>query len=685
MSDSTSQNPLFDLSLPFGMPAFDQIRNDDFGPAFESGMQSHRLEIDRIANAPAKPTFANTIEALERAGSSLDRVARIYFNLTSAHTNEQLEALQRVIAPKLAAHSDSIMLDHRLFKRISTLYDIRDSLELDHESERLLERYYLDFVRSGANLNETDKERLTAINAELASLSTQFSQNVLKATNDGALVLDHEEQLAGLSADEIKQAADAGAELGQPGKFVLALSNTTEQPLETVLAVRATRQKLRAASEARCLQGEFDNRPVVLKSVRLRAERARLLGYQSHAAYILEDETAKTTDAVNQLLASLAPRAAANAHREAAALQQRIAADGETFKLEASDWSFYSERVKRDKYAFDESEIRPYLELERVLKDGLFYAATRLYGITFKERFDLPLYHPDVRSFEVFNADGSTLALFLTDFFARPSKRGGAWMNEYVGRSRLVGSRPVVGNHLNVPKPAPGAPALLTLTELTTLFHEFGHALHGMFSDVQYPLFAGTHVPRDFVEFPSQVNEMWALWPEVFNNYAKHYQSGEPLPASLVDKVRASDTFNQGFATTEYLAAAILDQAWHQLTPEQIPADVEAFEHDALAKAGILVPQVSPRYRTCYFSHIFAGGYGAGYYAYIWSEILDADAGDWFREHAGLSRSNGDWFRDTLLSRGGSQDASTMYRTFRGRDAIPDALLKRRGLNATDS
>jgi peptidyl-dipeptidase Dcp len=618
---------------------------------------------------------------MERAGANLDRLARVFFNLTSAHTNDNLEALQRTVAPQLARHRDSIMLDRRLFKRISMLYETRDSLNLDSESERLLERYFLDFVRSGAKLGEQDQQRLRTINAELASLSTKFSQNVLKATNTGALVVDRPEQLAGLSAAEIEQAGEAATAMGHKGRYALALTNTTEHPLEAVLTDRATRRALREASEARCLSGEFDNRQVVLDTARLRAERARLLGYENHAAYVLEDETAQSTTAVNALLASLAPRAAGNAHREARALQQRINAEGGDFTLETFDWSLYAERVKREQYAFDESEIRPYLELESVLKDGLFFAATQLYGITFKERFDLPLYHPDVRSFEVFNADGSSLALFLTDFYARPSKRGGAWMNEYVGRSKLSGTRPVVGNHLNVPKPAAGSPTLLTLAELTTLFHEFGHGLHGMFSDVQYPRFAGTRVPRDFVEFPSQINEMWALWPEVFSNYAKHWQSGEPLPKALYQKILDSDKFNQGFATTEYLAAAILDQAWHQLSLENIPHDVVAFEDQALKQQGIYVAEVTPRYRTCYFSHIFAGGYGAGYYAYIWSEVLDADAGDWFREHAGLSRSNGDWFRKTLLSRGGSQDAGSLYRTFRGRDAAPDALLKRRGLD----
>ena len=677
-------NPLFDLSLPFGAPAFDRIGNHDFEPAFETAMQQHKLELAAISSQTAAPTFANTIEPLERSGSLLDRVVRIFFNLTSVHTNDHLEDLSRVIAPKLSAHRDSFMLDEQLFRRIATLKSIEDTLALDDESKRLLDRYFKDFTRSGVALDASGKQRLRAINAELASLSTSFSQNVLKGTNSSVLIVDDVEQLEGMSDAEIAQAKDCAAELGKPGAYALTITNTTEQPLEAVLARRETRQALRQASEQRCLAGEYDNRQIVLDTVRLRAERAALLGYPTHAAYVLEDETANTPEAVNALLNSLAPRAGTNARAEAKLLQQNIDAAGAGFKLRASDWSYFAERVKKEKFAFDESAIRPYLELERVLQDGLFYSATKLYGITFKERFDLPMYHADVRTFDVLNADGSSLALFITDFYARSSKRGGAWMNEYIGRSRMTGTRPVVGNHLNVVKPAEGQPTLLTITELTTLFHEFGHALHGMFSDVQYPRFAGTRVPRDFVEFPSQVNEMWALWPEVVDHYAKHWQTGAPLPKDLYEKVIASETFNQGFATTEYLAAALLDQAWHQLTTADIPTDVEAFEKAALMNAGVGLDEVAPRYRSCYFAHIFAGGYSAGYYAYIWSEVLDADAGDWFRDNAGLSRVNGERFRSMLLSQGGSQDAQSMYRAFRGRDALPDALLKRRGL-ASDS
>ena len=682
MSESELNNPLFDLSMPFGVPAFDRIGNHDFEPAFEFAIRQHKRELDLIMGQSAAPTFENTIEALERSGNLLDRVARIFFNLTSVHTNDSLEDLSRVIAPKLSAHRDSFMLDERLFRRIATLKATEDTLNLADEAKRLLDRYFKDFTRSGVALDLSGKQRLRAINAQLASLSTTISQNILKGTNGAVLMIEELEQLEGLGEAEIAQARAAAVALGKPAGYALTITNTTEQPLEAVLARRDTRQALRRASEQRCLSGEFDNRQLVLETVRLRAERANLLGYETHAAYVLEDETAATPEAVNALLGSLAPRAAANARAEAALLQQSIDASGADFKLHAADWSYYAERVKKEKFSFDESAIRPYMELERVMQDGLFYSATKLYGITFKERFDLPMYHADVRTFDVLNADGSTLALFITDFYARPSKRGGAWMNEYIGHSRLAGTRPVIGNHLNVVKPAEGQPTLLTISELTTLFHEFGHGLHGMFSDVQYPRFAGTRVPRDFVEFPSQVNEMWALWPEVVDHYAKHWKTGEPLPKELFQKVLASETFNQGFATTEYLAAALLDQAWHQLTVDQIPADVEAFEEAALFDAGIGLEEVAPRYRSCYFSHIFAGGYSAGYYAYIWSEVLDADAADWFRDNAGLSRINGDRFRSMLLSQGGSQDAQSMYRAFRGRDALPDALLKRRGLSA---
>ncbi|HCN91158.1 MAG TPA: dipeptidyl carboxypeptidase II, partial [Oxalobacteraceae bacterium] len=540
-----------------------------------------------------------------------------------------------------------------------------------------------DFMRDGGQLSDADKTKLKSMNAELATLATAFSQNVLKEINASAVIVDHRADLAGLSESAITAAAEAADAQGMNGKYLLALTNTTGQPPETDLANRALRERLQQASMARGSHGgDFDNQVVVLQIARLRAERARLLGYPNHAAYVLEDETARTPAAVNQLLAELTPPAVANAHREAAAMQAMIDADGGGFKLASYDWAYYAEKLRKQRYDFDEAQLRPYFELNSVLQNGVFYAANRLYGITFKERKDLPVYQSDVRVFEVSDADGKPLALFLADYYARSNKRGGAWMNSYVDQSGLFGTHAVVANHLNIPKPPPGEPTLLTYDEVTTMFHEFGHALHGMFSNVRYPRFSGTNVPRDFVEYPSQVNEMWADWPEVLKHYARHYKTGAAMPQALLDKVVASQKFNQGFATTEYLAAALLDQRWHQLTPEQVPVDALAFESDALKQAGVDFAPVPPRYRSTYFSHVFSGGYSAGYYAYIWSAVLDADSVEWFKENGGLSRKNGDWFRQKLLSRGGSADAMDLFRSFRGRDPKLEPLLERRGLTA---
>jgi peptidyl-dipeptidase Dcp len=680
-----SANPFFAPStLQYQMPHFDRIRDEHFAPALERGMAEQRAEIDAIAASEEPPTFENTIVAMERSGELLSRVAPVFSNLSGAHTNDTLNAVQREFAPKAAAHADATLLDDRLFARISALHEQRNELELDAESVRLIERYYIDFVRAGARLSAEDKEALKALNAELASLSSDFGQNVLKEVNASALVVDTREELAGLSEAAIKAAADAATEAGHEGKFLIALQNTSQQPPLTSLTHRPTRQRLLEASLARGSRGgEFDNRQIVIRAAQLRAERARLLGYPNHAAYGLEDQTAGTTDAVNKLLADLAPAAAANARREAADLQAMIESEGGDYKLAAWDWNFYAEKVRQARFEFDEDQLRPYLELDRVLVDGVFFAATKLYGLSFKERSDLPVYHPDARVWEVFDADGESLALFIGDFYARPSKRGGAWMNAYVSQNTLLGNRPVVGNHQNIPKPPAGEPTLMTMSEVNTMFHEFGHALHGMFSNVTYPRFSGTRVPRDFVEFPSQVNEMWATWPEVLANYAKHHETGEPIPQALVDRVMAAEQFNQGYASTEYLAAAILDQDWHQLTPEQIPSDALAFEAASLERSNMALPTVPPRYRSTYFSHIFAGGYSAGYYAYIWSEVLDADTVEWFKESGGLTRKNGDHFRRTLLSRGGADDAMNLFREFRGRDPELRPLLVRRGLVQT--
>jgi len=678
----TGDNPFFAVSpLPYQLPPFDRIKDGDYAPAFAAGMGEQLAEIAAIAANPDPATFDNTIVAMERSGQLLQRVSKVFFNLTGANTNDAMDAIERELAPRLAAHRDAIMLNTRLFERVDALYRKRQQLALDPESLYLLERYRTDFKRAGAQLSDSDKLKLKDFNAELARLKTRFNQNLLKETRAAALVVDSRDELAGLAESAIASAADAAQARGLPGKYVIELMNTSGQPSLTLLSNRKLRQRLHAASLGRGSHGgEFDNRETVLKLARLRAERARLLGYPNHAAYQLEDETAQTTTAVNRLLAQLAPPALANAHKEAAAMQEIIAADGDGFQLAAHDWDFYSEKVRKARYAMDETQLRPYLELDSVLQNGVFFAANRLYGISLQRRRDLPTYHPDVRVYEVFDADGKPLALFLTDLHARGNKRGGAWMSSYVDQSGLFGTLPVIGNHLNIPKPAAGEPTLLTFDEVTTLFHEFGHALHGMFSSVRYPRFSGTHVPRDFVELPSQINEMWAIWPEVLKNYARHHQTGETMPPALIDKVIATKKFNQGFHTSEYLAAALLDQHWHQLAPEQIPADVVSFEAEALRQAGIDYPPVPPRYRSGYFSHVFGGGYSAGYYAYIWSEVMVADGVEWFKENAGLSRQSGDWFRQQLLSRGGSADAMTLYRIFRGREPKIDALLESRGL-----
>jgi len=676
-------NPLLVKStLPFQYPVFDKIHNEDYAPAFAKAMHEEDAEIKAIANNPAKPSFENTIVALERAGQTLKRVSTIFTNQTETNTNPALEALSGDLAPKLSAHQDAIVLNAKLFHRIQTLIEQKSSLHLDAESERLLDRYYADFERSGAKLSKTDKEKLKSLNAQLATMENKFNQNVLKDMNASALVVDTKSELAGLSATEITTAAAAAKEKGFDGKYLIPLMNTTGQPLLATLENRSTRQRLYEASINRGSHGgDADNREVTLTLARLRAERAQLLGYQNFAAYSLQDETAKTPAAVNKMLSGLAPAAVANAKKEAAELQKMIDDERGGYQLAAWDWAFYSERLHQQKFTFDDSQLRPYFELNSVLQNGVFYAANQLYGITFKERKDLPVYQPTVRVFEVFDADGKSLAIFIFDMYARSNKRGGAWMNNYVDQSALFGSKPVIANHLNIPQPPAGEPTLLTPDEVKTAFHEFGHALHGIFSQVRYPRFSGTNVPRDFVEYPSQVNEMWAVWPEVLKNYAKHYQTGQAIPQDLVDKIIASGKFNQGFTTTEYIAASLLDQRWHQLSSKDIPTDTMAFEALALKEAGVDFAPVPPRYRTPYFSHSFGGGYSAGYYAYLWSEVLDADTVEWFKENGGLSRKNGDWFRQQLLSRGGSIDPMQSFRNFRGRDAKIEPLLIRRGLN----
>ncbi len=686
-------NPFFAESpLPLHYPQFDKIKDSDFAPAFDAGMAEQLKEVEAIANNAAAPTFDNTIIALEKSGQVLDRATTVFFNLVGTDTNDARNKLRADYSAKFAAHGDAISLNPKLFARIKTLFDKRTTLGLDAQGVRLIERYHTSFVRAGANLNDADKATLKTMNAELASLGTQFSDFVLKEVNASAVVVDDAKQLDGFAPGQIATAAEAAKKRGMDGKYVLTLLNTTGQPPESQLTDRALRQRLHQASVVRGSRGgEFDTTALVSRIMKLRADRAKLLGYPNHAAYGLEDQTAHTPEAVNAMLGKLAPAAVANAKREAADLQAMIDQEQKakaqpTFALEPWDWAFYTEKVRAAKYNFDESQLKPYFEMKNVLENGVFFAANQLYGLTFKERTDLPKYHADTWTYDVFNADGSQLAIFIFDPYARDSKRGGAWMNSYVSQSALTGDKPVVANHLNVPKPPAGEPTLMTWDEVTTAFHEFGHALHGMFSDVKYPYFSGTSVPRDFVEYPSQVNEMWADWPSILANYAKHYKTGEPLPQALLDKVIAASKFNEGFKTTEYLGAAMLDQRWHQITADQVPAadGVMKFEADALAAAGIAYKPVPPRYRTPYFSHIM-GGYSAGYYAYIWSEVLDANSVEWFKQHGGLKRENGDHFRRTLLSQGGSQDAMKLFRDFAGHDPKIEPLLEKRGLTAPET
>src|SRR5438067_2043947 len=678
-------NPLINESvLPYHYPDFDKLKDENFLPAIEAGMREQLNEIDPIANSSEKPTFENTIVAMERTGRLLDRVQRTFSNLNACDTNQTRQKIEKETAPKLSAHRDAIFLNPKLFARVQALYDKRDSLGLDPESAYLLERYYKDFVRAGAQLSDADKEKLKKINAERATLQTQFEQNVLKEKNASSIVVDRKEDLAGLSDNQMASLINAAKAEHKEGKFVIQLQNTTGQPLLGSLQNRQLRERIMQTSLARNSHGgEFDTRNIVLRTAQLRAEKAKLLGYANWAAYQLEDQTAHDVPTVNKLLGDLAPAAIANAKAEAAEQQKVVDQENGGFQIGAADWDFYSEKVRKAKYDFDESQLRPYYELNHVILDGVFYAANKEYGLTFKERHDLPVYQPDVRVFDVFDRDGKPLAIFIGDYYARASKRGGAWMNAYVQQSDLFGTRPVVANHLNIPKPPAGEPTLLTHDQVRTAFHEFGHALHGMFSAVKYPRFSGTSVPRDFVEYPSQVNEMWANWPEVLKNYAKHYKTGEPMPQALVQKIEASDKFNQGYKTTEYLAASLLDQAWHQLSPNEIPKNAVSFEAEALRKAHVDFAPVPPRYRSFYFSHAFAGGYSAGYYSYLWSEVLDADTVEWIKEHGGLKRENGDRFRAMLLSRGGSADALGLFKNFVGRDPYIEPLLTRRGLDHT--
>jgi len=683
-----ADNPFAHVSkLPFEMPPFDRIRDADYTPAFEEGMREQLKEVAAIAHDAKPATFENTIVALERSGRLLDRVATVFFNLNACNTDHEMQEIDTALAPKLAAHHDAIFLDAALWKRVDALYGRRESLGLDPESLQLLTRYHTQFVRAGAQLSGADQKRLRAINEETSTLTTRFRQNVLKATADGAVVVDKIADLDGLTPLQIGAAAQAAADRGLKDKWVIALQNTTNQPILASLINRGLRERIYRASVGRGLAGATDNREAIAQLVKLRAERARLLGYPDHAAYVLEDESAGNPAAVADMIRQVAPAALKRAREEAADIQKLIdrqaAARGvPSFTLQPWDWFFYSEQVRKAHYDFDQAQVAPYFELERVMRDGLFYAAHELYGLSFSERKDLPVYQPDVRVFEVSDADGKPLALFLADYFARDNKQGGAWMNSYVSQSKLLGQRPVVANHLNIPKPQPGQPVLLTFEEVTGMFHEFGHAIHGMLSNVRYPLLSGTAVPRDFVEYPSQYNEMWAREPKVVAHYANDYRSGAPMPPELLAKVLAAQKFNQGYATLEYIEAAQVDLAWHLIDSGQAPAasSVPGFEAAALRDAGLEYVPIQPRYHSGYFSHIFAGGYSAGYYAYLWSEVLARDTGQWFHTHGGLTRENGDTLRRMVLSRGRTDDPKVLFRNFYGRAPEIEPLLEYRGL-----
>ncbi|WP_420008561.1 peptidyl-dipeptidase Dcp [Xanthomonas sacchari] len=679
---AAAANPLLTPStLPFQAPPFDKIKDSDYLPAFEEGMKQHLAEIRKIADNPEPATFANTLEAMERSGETLTRVSRIFFGLVQADTNDARQKIQEEIAPKLAAHQDEISLDPKLFARIKSLYDQRDTLTLDPEQKRLVEYEYQEFVRAGAQLSDADKATLRKLNVEETTLATQFHTKLVAATAAGAVVVDDKAKLDGMSDGDIASAAQDATARKLDGKYLLALQNTTQQPVLASLKDRDLRQQVMAASQSRAEKGDAnDTRQTVQRLAQLRAQKAKLLGFDSYAAYSLSDQMAKTPDAALKLLTDTVPAATAKARSEAAEMQKVIDAQKGGFKLTAADWDFYAEQVRKAKYDLDEAQIKPYFELDNVLQNGVFYAANQLYGLTFKERTDIPTYHDGMKVYEVFDKDGKSLALFYTDYFKRDSKSGGAWMDEFVGQNGLTGTKPVVYNVCNFTKPAPGQPALLSFDDVTTMFHEFGHALHGMFSNVKYPTLAGTATSRDFVEFPSQFNEHWASDPKVFAHYAKHYQTGEAMPADLVEKIKKSRTFNQGYATTEYLAAALLDLSWHTLPADAPLQDVDKYEADSLKKYKVDLPEVPPRYRTTYFDHIWGGGYSAGYYAYFWSEVLDDDAFQWFKEHGGLTRANGDIFRDKILSRGNTVDLATLYRDFRGKDPSVEPLLENRGL-----
>ena len=674
-------NPFYAPStLPFQAPPFDKIKDSDYQPAIEAGMAEQLREIAAIADNPAPPTFENTLVAMEKSGQLLQRVLAAFNGVTGANTNPTLQEVEKIEAPKEAAHADAIYLNSKLFHRVAAIYEQRGSLHLDAESLRLAEFYHQKFVHAGANLSDADKARLKKLNEEESTLSNAFSSKLLAATKDAAYFTTDKAALAGLSDAQIAAAAQAAKGRGKEG-YVLPLQNTTQQPDLAELSNRATRQAVFENSWTRTERGgEEDTRDTIARLAQLRAEKAQLLGFPNYAAWKLENQMAKTPEAALNFMNALVPAATAKAAGEAKDIQAVIDAEHGGFTLQPWDWELYAEQVRKAKYDLDESQVKPYFEVNNVFENGVFYAANQLYGLTFEERKDIPVYQADVRVFEVFDAGHKPLALFYCDYFKRDNKNGGAWMSNFVEQSKLLGTLPVIYNVGNFPKPAPGQPALISFTDATTMFHEFGHALHGMLSDVEYPSLSGTNVPRDFVEFPSQFNEHWALYPAIFKHYAKHYQTGEPMPAELEAKIRKAEKFNQGYGLTELVAAAELDMQWHTLAPGTPLQKPDAFEQQALEKTKLAIPYVPPRYRSTYFSHIFGGGYAAGYYAYLWSEMLDDDAYQWFEDHGGLTRENGERFRKMVLSRGYTEDLEAMYAAWLGAKPGIEPMLKYRGL-----
>lgn len=675
-------NPFYHKSkLPYQAPAFDQIKDSHFKPAMEEGMRLQLLEIEKIAEDPAPPTFENTLVALENSGQLFDRVSRVFDVLTGANTNPELQKVNQELASKRAAHRDAIYLNSKLFKRVDTIYKSLATINLDAESYRLVEFYYQRFLLAGARLSDSDKLRLKKINEEEASLSAKFNSQLLAGTNAGALVVDDVLKLAGFTQGEMEAAARDAKARKLDDKWVIVLQNTTQQPALQSLKNREIRQKLFESSWTRTATNNLnDTRSTVAKLAKLRAEKAKLLGLSNYAHFKLLDQMAKTPETVIDFLDKLVEPATAKAKGEASEIQTIIDKQGGGFKLEPWDWNYYAEQVRKEKYDLDANEIKPYLELRNVLENGVFYAANLLYGLTFKERHDLPVYNEDVMVFEVFDQDGSTLGLFYGDYFKRDNKRGGAWMNNSVDQSYLLGTKPVINNTCNFTKPAAGQPALMSFANVTTMFHEFGHALHGFFASQKYPSLSGTRVARDFVEFPSQFNEHWALDPKVLKNYAIHYKTKEPMPQALVDKIKKAAGFNAGYELTEVLSACLLDMQWHTLSTDVPHQDVDKFEIEALKKGKLYLPEVPPRYRSTYFSHIFYSGYPAGYYSYLWTDMLEEDIYSWFQQNGGLTRANGQRLRDLILSRGNTQEYSKMFRAFQGRDPDIKPMLKSKGL-----